>query len=178
MSSTSIFICIIPSVEYYNVHNFSLPPTIPLGKRKRKELPWYAFKTWIQTSISYICIRPTDHLGTWIPTTHNGMNSSRFTFKYDGIHRFRYHFHISGNNCRHSLNGIEYLGTINTSSTGSRCLEWKHFDGSLLPFIDEFYGSNFCRMATSTTIQAIRFEQPWCYTRGGPEPCNVPFCGE
>ena len=85
---------------------------------------------------------------------------------------------ISVTDCKYSPNGIEYLGFTNVSTSGKRCLEWRDVSGIKLPFIDEFYGGNFCRMARSTVILEVQFAQPWCFTVDGPELCDIPYCGK
>ena len=81
-------------------------------------------------------------------------------------------------NCKHYPNGFEFLGFINTTTSGATCLNWKYFGGISLPYGDTSEAANYCRMASSDTIYEFRFNQPWCFTDEGPESCNIAYCGK
>ncbi|CAG0884308.1 unnamed protein product [Darwinula stevensoni] len=85
--------------------------------------------------------------------------------------------------CKRTKNGIEYIGTLNTTASGYPCQAWMsrrpnwHEMGyrTIAQFPDELYPShNFCRNPDSTD------DGPWCYIGSGRNPrweyCEVPMC--
>ena len=74
--------------------------------------------------------------------------------------------------CQHkSTSGRDYRGAANTTSSGVPCQKWsdtQHFDH---PFTS-VGGHNHCRNPAGTPF----FDQVWCLTNIGPQPCPIPFC--
>ena len=87
-------------------------------------------------------------------------------------------YDVLGNNCKRSPQGYEFLGIVNQSTWGKSCLSWSEFSDIILPDVDEMDAGNSCRMARSHTLLDIQYDQPWCFTVDGPEPCEVPYCGK
>ena len=87
-------------------------------------------------------------------------------------------YHILGDNCKRSPRGYEFMGTLNKSTKGNSCLPWSEFNDIILPDVDGLDAGNSCRMARSPTLLDTHYDQPWCFTADGPEPCEVPYCGK
>ena len=85
---------------------------------------------------------------------------------------------VTERNCKYSPNGVDFLGYINRTRSGKVCLNWYDFDDISLPYESKLDGDNYCRMASSASMQEERFNHPWCYTVEGPELCDIPYCGE
>ena len=84
---------------------------------------------------------------------------------------------FSEHNCKISPQGQEFLGNISVSASGEACLPWRHFDGVMLIHGTTHDAKNYCRWA-KTPKYAATFTRPWCFTREGPELCDVPYCSE
>uniref|UniRef100_A0A8C7WG82 Prothrombin n=1 Tax=Oncorhynchus mykiss TaxID=8022 RepID=A0A8C7WG82_ONCMY len=76
-------------------------------------------------------------------------------------------------------NGVNYNGTISTTSSGKTCQYWRsNFPHRITEFnssLDETLYENYCRNPDKTP------EGPWCFTRDPTvrrEQCTVPKCGE
>ena len=90
---------------------------------------------------------------------------------------YKSEFNVLGKNCKRSPHGQEFLGMINTSTSGEPCIQWSNFTNIQFPYFEDDVG-NSCRMASSITILDIQYDQPWCFTASGPEDCSVPYCGK
>ncbi|CAG0898087.1 unnamed protein product [Darwinula stevensoni] len=84
--------------------------------------------------------------------------------------------------CRLTNIGMEYMGTMNVTKTGKRCLRWN--SAEVKPYIEKdgqmsnFFGDipsemNFCRNPDF-------HEMPWCYVdnNGLREDCWIPLCDD
>ena len=74
--------------------------------------------------------------------------------------------------CRETVSGQEYIGHVNVSISGKRCLQWKD-TVAVLESKDASIedAENFCRNPDYSE------DGLWCYVEGVvKEYCHVPFC--
>ncbi|KAG8231137.1 hypothetical protein J437_LFUL009842, partial [Ladona fulva] len=114
-------------------------------------IKWYFFGSYSSVIVCYMCLHAL-----------NGLNISGF------------------NECKLSILGYEYAGSLSRTTSGYRCLYWDSLSLDSEKIYDESFidGSkklarDYCRNPTNDP------KGPWCYTSNPnmkSEPCNIPLC--
>ncbi|XP_019614323.1 PREDICTED: neuronal acetylcholine receptor subunit beta-4-like [Branchiostoma belcheri] len=81
----------------------------------------------------------------------------------------------TGIQCFHG-SGTNYRGEVSRSRSGAECLRWDIDENKY--YITQYPWANLEENYCRNPDPLRRWFMPWCYTRDGPEPCDVVPCND